>query len=112
MSISPPEYFQVRARCSYYAVVWIPYSFIVERYLGLRKRTPFVKQATPFEDIVIRYVRYAFANLPAHIGRVFFSKQVALPFFKWRLLRHGFAQPPKVSYTEVNLADMVCLNVQ
>lgn len=28
--------------------------------------------------------------MPASIGAVFFSKQVALPFAKWRMLRHGY----------------------
>jgi len=34
-------------------------------------------------------VRFAFAKLPANLGRIFFSKQVALPFLRFRLLRHG-----------------------
>jgi hypothetical protein len=30
--------------------------------------------------------------MPAGVGRVFFSKPVALPFLRWRLLRHGYLQ--------------------
>lgn len=43
---------------------------------------------------MIRYVRYAFANLPAYIGRVFFSKEVSLPFLRFRMLRHGIIRSP------------------
>jgi acetyl esterase/lipase len=39
--------------------------------------------------------------MPASIGRVFFSKEVALPFFRWRLLRHGLLGSP-VDWYEVN----------
>jgi hypothetical protein len=39
-------------------------------------------------------VRYAFAKIPAAIGKVFFSKGVALPFIKFRQLRHGFLRSP------------------
>ncbi|KAK5096329.1 hypothetical protein LTS08_007585 [Lithohypha guttulata] len=56
------------------------------------------------QDIVIRCVRYAFASIPASIGRVFFSKQVAHPFFRWRLLRHGYWTCP-VKYSEVKRRD-------
>ena len=53
-----------------------------------------MQQATLFQDIVIRCVRYAFAKIPAAIGKVFFSKGVALPFIKFRQLRHGFLRSP------------------
>lgn len=53
-----------------------------------------MKQASPFQDFVIRCVRYAFAYFPAKIGRVFFSKEVALPFFRFRMLRHGYRESP------------------
>ena len=49
---------------------------------------------------MIRCVRYAFANIPASIGRVFFSKEVAHPFFRFRLLRHGYFRCP-IPYFEV-----------
>ena len=75
--------------------LFIPYSFIVERYFTPRnKRSLFVQRSGPFEDFVVRNVRYAFAELPASIGRVFFSKEVALPFTRFRMLRHGFLKFP------------------
>lgn len=55
-----------------------------------------------FAYIVSRVVKYAFANIPANIGRVFFSKEVALPWMRWRMLRHGFLHSP-VSYEEVEI---------
>lgn len=79
-----------------------PYQFIKERYLTPReKRSSFVQRATPFQDFVIRCVRYAFANMPAYIGRVFFSKAVSLPFLRFRMLRHGYLRPP-IPWREVN----------
>ena len=53
-----------------------------------------MQQASPFQDFVIRCVRYAFAKIPASIGRVFFSKYVALPFLRFRMFRHGFVRSP------------------
>ncbi|KAJ4319172.1 hypothetical protein N0V94_004045 [Neodidymelliopsis sp. IMI 364377] len=79
----------------------IPYQFVRERYvLSFEQRSPFVKKATPFQDFVIRCVRYAFANMPASIGRVFFSKGVSLPFLRFRMLRHGIVTSP-IRWTEV-----------
>ena len=98
-------------------VTQLPYQFLNERYVLKKcKRSPFIQQgscfmsyifrftcstltrlwitATPFEDFVIRIVRYAFARMPANIGRVFFSKAVALPFLRFRMLRHGFVHSP------------------
>ena len=73
----------------------LPYTFLTERYLTpKRARSPFVQQASPFQDFVIRCVRYAFANIPAKIGRVFFSREVSLPFLRFRMLRHGIREPP------------------
>ncbi|KAE9367900.1 alpha/beta-hydrolase [Stipitochalara longipes BDJ] len=80
----------------------LPLTFIYERLLLSREhRSPFVQQASWFEDIVIRCVRYAFAYIPASIGRVFFSKWVALPFLKFRMLRHGYIRSP-FHWHEVN----------
>lgn len=59
-----------------------------------------MQKATPFQDFVIRCVRYAFAFMPAYIGRVFFSKPVALPFLRWRMLRHGYFHSP-ITWREV-----------
>lgn len=43
---------------------------------------------------MVRCVRYAFANIPPRIGRVFFAREVALPFLWFRLLRHGYLGSP------------------
>jgi acetyl esterase/lipase len=80
----------------------MPYSLIRERYLvPPEDRNPFVQRATGFQDLVIRCVRYAFEFMPAHIGRVFFSKAVALPFLRFRMLRHGILLPSPAWY-EIN----------
>lgn len=80
----------------------LPYEFIRERYLSKREaQSRFVQHATVFEDIVVRCVRYAFARIPASIGRVFFSKWVAYPFFRFRLLRYGYLTSP-VGYSEID----------
>jgi acetyl esterase/lipase len=80
----------------------LPYQFVRERYIWKREaQSPFVQNATIFEDIVVRCVRYAFASIPARIDRVFFSKWVALPFFRFRLLRHGYLTSP-IPYTEID----------
>jgi acetyl esterase/lipase len=84
-------------------VFYLPYRFISERYFTPKKqRSPFVQKASPFQDIVIRCVRYAFARFPAKIGRVFFSKPVALPFMRFRMLRHGYLHPP-IRWKEISL---------
>jgi len=68
---------------------------IRERYFTAPdKRSPFVQHATLFQDVVIRCVRYAFAKIPAIIGKVFFSKGVALPFLRFRMMRHGIWKSP------------------
>jgi acetyl esterase/lipase len=80
----------------------LPYQLLTERYFTKKEgRTPFVRNATFFQDLVIRCVRYAFANMPVSIGRVFFSKWVAYPFLKFRLLRHGYLESP-IPYQEVD----------
>lgn len=76
-------------------VIQLPKEFIHERYLLRKDEQPaFVQQATPFEDVVVRCVRYAFAHIPPKIGRVFFGKNVALPWMRWRMIRHGYIQSP------------------
>ena len=73
----------------------LPLLFVQERwFLSDDQKSPFVRNASPFEDFVIRCVRYAFANIPPNIGRVFFSKEVALPFLRFRMLRHGYLWSP------------------
>jgi acetyl esterase/lipase len=79
----------------------IPYQFVRERFFtSHEQRTPFVQKATLFQDFVIRFVRFAFANMPAYIGRTFFSKAVSLPFLRFRMLRHGIVTSP-VRWTEI-----------
>jgi len=79
----------------------MPYQLIRERLRPRQDRSPFVQRATLFQDIVVRIVRYAFACIPAEIGKVFFSKGVALPFFKFRMLRNGIMRCP-IFWKEVN----------
>ncbi|KAJ8068128.1 hypothetical protein OCU04_003699 [Sclerotinia nivalis] len=89
-----------------FLIIKLPLSFIKDRFLtSYKKRSPFIQQASWFEDIVIRCVRYTFAYIPANIGRVFFSKAVALPFLRFRMLRHGFINSP-IHWHEVNQGDM------
>ncbi|CZR61619.1 related to hydrolase [Phialocephala subalpina] len=76
-------------------IIKLPFTFLYERLLlSPEHQSPFVQQASWFEDVVIRCVRYAFACIPAEIGRVFFSKYVALPFLRFRMLRHGYFRSP------------------
>ncbi|KAI0512654.1 Alpha/Beta hydrolase protein [Xylaria bambusicola] len=89
------ETIAVVLQCLPFLLLELPYSFIRERYFSKRgDQSPFVQQASPFEDFVIRCVRYAFANIHPSVGRVFFSKQVALPFLTFRMLRHGYIKSP------------------
>jgi hypothetical protein len=76
-------------------VTKLPVELISERYFTpVEKRAPFVQTASLFEDLVIRIVRYAFAYIPPEVGRVFFSKLVAVPFIAFREFRHwSFFQP-------------------
>jgi len=84
----------------------MPYQFIQERWFTTKEQqTPWVQHATPFQDIVIRCVRYAFANIPATIGKVFFSKPVALSFFTFRKLRHFLIHTP-IHWHEVSTPNL------
>lgn len=84
----------------------MPYQLIRERFFTPHsEKSPFVQQATIFQDVVIRCVRYAFAKIPAKIGKVFFSKGVALPFLRFRMLRHGFLRSP-IYWKEINRKDL------
>jgi hypothetical protein len=47
-------------------------------------------------------MRYGFAYVPLNIERVFFSKWVALPWLRWRMLRHGYLWSP-VPWKEVHI---------
>lgn len=80
----------------------MPYQLIRERYFTKQEqKSPFVQHATLFQDVVIRCVRFAFAKIPATIGKVFFSKNVALPFLRFRMFRHGIFRSP-IFWKEVN----------
>ncbi|KAK4249632.1 monoterpene epsilon-lactone hydrolase [Corynascus novoguineensis] len=73
----------------------LPAAVIHDRYLIPREeRSVFQRRASAFEDIVVRCMRYAFVNIPPRVGRVFFSREVSLPFLWFRLLRHGYPEPP------------------
>ncbi|KAF3770222.1 alpha/beta-hydrolase [Cryphonectria parasitica EP155] len=78
-----------------FLVIQLPITFIIGHYLLPTPQQPaFVRQASAFEDFVVRCVRYAFANINPKVGRVFFGKKVALPWLRWRLLRHGYLRSP------------------
>ncbi|KAG4282808.1 hypothetical protein FPRO06_09481 [Fusarium proliferatum] len=86
-----------------FLLIRLPYEFVTDRYLTHSTRQlAFTQTATVFEDLVIRCVRYAFSNIPAKVGRVFFGKYVALPFIHWRMLRHGYVRSP-VHYREYHI---------
>ncbi|KAK3332510.1 Alpha/Beta hydrolase protein [Cercophora scortea] len=78
-----------------FLLVQLPIEFLWDRCIVQRESRPrFLQRASVFEDIVVRCVRYAFANIPPRIGRVFFLKHVSLPFLRFRLIRHGYWRPP------------------
>ncbi|KAK3682709.1 Alpha/Beta hydrolase protein [Podospora appendiculata] len=78
-----------------FLLVQLPIAFVRDRYLVRRGSQPrFIQKASVFEDIVVRCVRYAFANIPPRIGRVFFLKHVSLPFLRFRMIRHGYWRSP------------------
>ncbi|RFU72022.1 hypothetical protein TARUN_10241 [Trichoderma arundinaceum] len=79
-----------------FLLLTLPIQFLWNRYCRsyTSHKSSYLKGSTIFEDIVIRCVRYAFASIPADVGRVFFSRDVALPFLRWRMKRHGFDDFP------------------
>lgn len=81
----------------------MPLQLLSTRYLTpAHAQPPFFRHATLFQDLVIRCVRYAFAEIPSSIGKVFFSKPVALPFLRFRMLRHGYLRSA-IPWMEVTL---------
>lgn len=85
----------VALRCIPFLCFQMPVQLVRGRYFTRReKQSPFVARASLFEDVVVRCVRFAFREVPANVGRVFFSKWVALPFLRWRMLRHGYLVSP------------------
>ncbi|QIX00067.1 hypothetical protein AMS68_005584 [Peltaster fructicola] len=92
-------------------VLVMPLQLIHERYLTPKKQQSlFIQQATVFQDVVIRCVRFAFANIQSSIGKVFFSKWVSLPFMRYRMLRNGILQSP-VHYREVDTGRSKCIYI-
>ncbi|OWP01093.1 hypothetical protein B2J93_6543 [Marssonina coronariae] len=87
-----------------FILIRLPLTFIHDHFFQEKSRRPPLQQASWFEDVVIRCVRYAFANIPAEIGRVFFSKGAAGPFLRWRMLRHGYMRKP-IHWEEVRRKD-------
>ncbi|RMZ78294.1 hypothetical protein DV737_g3942, partial [Chaetothyriales sp. CBS 132003] len=84
-----------------FLLLQLPHHLYHEWYLlKPEQRSPFSRKATIYQDIVIRCIRYAFATFPPTVSRVFLSKWVALPFLRYRLLRHGYLQSP-IFYKEV-----------
>ncbi|CAM1502919.1 Fc.00g076950.m01.CDS01 [Cosmosporella sp. VM-42] len=78
-----------------FLVLELPFQFFEERYFTHpSQQLPFVQGATAFEDFVVRVVRYAFKDIPSSVGRVFFGKYIALPFLRWRMLKHGYLKCP------------------
>jgi len=88
----------VAGSCLPFLICKLPVELVKQRYLD-RQKDAWTASSTFFEDLVIRCVRYAFANVPNSVGRIFFSKWVAMPFLRWRMLRHGFVRSP-VCYKE------------
>ncbi|EXJ87293.1 hypothetical protein A1O3_04252 [Capronia epimyces CBS 606.96] len=84
-----------------FLVFRLPHQLLKERYFTRKQsQSPFTRNASIFQDVVVRCVRYAFANIPARVGRVFFCKWVSYPFFRFRLLRHGYLRCP-MYYKEI-----------
>ncbi|KAL7270326.1 hypothetical protein RUND412_006973 [Rhizina undulata] len=76
-----------------FLVLELPTQLIRERFFTEEAyQQPFTRRSTLFQDIIIRCVRYAFTNIPSRIGRVFFSRGVALPFLRFRMMRHGYGR--------------------
>ncbi|KAH0524601.1 hypothetical protein TsFJ059_007090 [Trichoderma semiorbis] len=89
-----------------FLLVTLPIQFVWNRYCRsyASHKSSYLKGSTIFEDVMIRCVRYAFASIPANVGRVFFSKDVALPFLRWRMKRHGFKDFP-VNWKEETIGE-------
>lgn len=87
-----------------FVVVELPLGVVRDRFIHrivYRNRASAAQPASWFEDVVIRCVRYAFAHIPPKLARVFFSKRIALPLLKFRMLRHGYLRS-LLHWVEVN----------
>lgn len=83
----------------------LPAGIIRERYLTVAKhQLSFTQRTSLFQDLVVRCMRYAFSNIPSRITRVFFMRGIALPFLRFRMLRHGyFRQLRRPIWREIRL---------
>ncbi|KAI5779754.1 Alpha/Beta hydrolase protein [Geopyxis carbonaria] len=100
-----------------FIVFELPLQLIRERLLTpLDHQSPFTLRTSLFQDFVIRCIRWGFINLPADIGRWFFTKGAALPFMKFRLMRMGMQRDnerrPCPSWREVHLPGLDGLWIQ
>lgn len=87
-----------------FVVVKLPLGVVRDRFflrIVYRNGTSAGQPVSWFEDVVIRCIRYGFEYIPPKLARVFFSKQIALPLIKFRILRHGYVRSP-VHWVEVN----------
>lgn len=76
-------------------MIKLPYQLLKGRYWAAPPdQARFIEDATLFEDLVVRCVRWAFKYVTPDVGKAFFSKHVALPFLRWRMLRHGYLRWP------------------
>ena len=91
-------------------VLCLPFHILRDRYLTPQeRRAPYFRHCTLFQDIVIRCTRHAFSELPPNVARVFFTKEVTLPFLLFRIWRHGHFwfrpfQWREISQVRINLA--------
>ena len=78
--------------------VWeLPSTWLKERVTTpYDKRHPFARQATFFEYVVTRCVKWAFVNLDSEVGCVFLGPRAASWFFAFRRWRHGYWTYPFV----------------
>ncbi|KAK6358416.1 hypothetical protein TWF730_007750 [Orbilia blumenaviensis] len=87
-----------------YFVFTLPYLFFRDHILlSKHERPDFVNDSTLFQELVIRLVRYSFANLPSDIGRVFFKGEVFMPFYRFRMLRNGLLPGQVPSWSPENI---------
>lgn len=94
------------------SVLRLPFDIVRERYLTVAKhQLSFIRRTTLFQDLIIRCMRYAFSNIPSRITRVFFTRDIVLPFLKFRMLRHGyFKQLRRPIWREICLVSQFCLH--
>ncbi|KAF8423585.1 Alpha/Beta hydrolase protein [Tirmania nivea] len=85
-----------------FLVTELPVQVLYDRYLSDPKhQLAWTLKSSLFQDVVIRCVRYAFANIDSKVGRVFLSKNVALPFLRFRMWRHAPQAAARVKWREV-----------